>query len=111
MNTSPFKSVRNNKQLLFSLFLTGLFYLITSNVYRLPFTYGDDHRIIAMIHPERMPESYTANLFNIKPDLAGTLRIDLKRGRFRPLAWAWVSVQTRLFHDSASMYRYTNLVI
>jgi hypothetical protein len=88
-----------------------VFFLVTRNVYHLPFSYGDDHRVPAMLHPEKVSASYKDALYGCSPDLAGSLIKDTHIGRFRPLSWSYDKLLCVLFGDNYQLYRLSNLAI
>src|ERR1700722_5389807 len=97
--------------LIISVLLTVLFFVATHKVYHLPFSYGDDHRALAMLHPEKVSNSYKTALYGYTPDLKGTFYIDMHIGRFRPLSWAYDELLCRICGDNTPLFRLSNLVI
>jgi hypothetical protein len=99
------------KNLSYSFLITVFFFLITQRVYHLPFSYGDDHRVLGMLYPEKASSSYKAALYGNSPGLKGTLAKDLQIGRFRPLTWSYNKMECLLFGDNPSLFRLSNLII
>jgi hypothetical protein len=97
--------------LIISALLTVLFFLATHKVYHLPFSYGDDHRALAMLHPDKVSDSYKAALYGHTPDLRGSFGIDMHIGRFRPLSWSYDELLCKICGDNTHMFRLSNLVI
>jgi len=91
--------------------LTCLFFFATRNVYHLPFSYGDDHRALAMLHPEKASADYKAALYGNTPDLKGCFSIDYHLGRFRPLTWSYDKLLCLICGDNTHLFRLSNLVI
>jgi len=91
--------------------LTVLFFFTTHRVYHLPFSYGDDHRALGLLHPEKASAAYKAGMYNQSPDLKGSLAIDYYFGRFRPLSWTWFAMLCKIFGDNIMLYRLNNLLI
>jgi hypothetical protein len=98
-------------KVIISAFFTFVFYCATQTVYSLPFSYGDDHRIMAMLHPEKVDTCYKAALYGFTPDLQGCFGIDAQIGRFRPLSWTYNKILCLLFGDKVFLFRASNLVI
>lgn len=94
-----------------SALLTMLFFCATHKVYHLPFSYGDDHRVLGMLHPEKVANSYKAALYNNSPDLKGSFAIDTHNGRFRPLSWSYDKLLCLICGDNTHLFRLSNLVI
>ncbi len=95
----------------FSFLLTVVFYLVTQKVYQLPFSYGDDHRVLAMLHPDKVSNSYKEALYGTTPDLKGAWLNDMHVGRFKPLGWAYEDLLGMMFGDNAHLFRLSKLVI
>lgn len=91
--------------------ITVLFYAVTHKVYHLPFSYGDDHRALAMLHPEKVSENYKAAVYGYTPDLKGSFGIDVHIGRFRPLTWAYDELLCKICGDNTHLFRLSNLFI
>jgi hypothetical protein len=91
--------------------VTVLFFMATHKVYRLPFSYGDDHRALAMLHPEKVSENYKAALYNNTPDWKGCFSIDWHIGRFRPLGWSYDKLLCIICGDNTHLFRLSNLFI
>ncbi len=96
---------------LIPLLLTVLFFFTTHRAYHLPFSYGDDHRALGLLHPEKVSDTYKAAMYGQVPDLKGSLAVDLYFGRFRPLSWSWYAMLCKLFGDNVFLYRINNLLI
>ena len=101
----------NLKDLIVCVLLSTVFTLLTFRVYNLPFAVGDDHRIIAMNHPDQMEPAYIQSLYNNDPGLIGTIKNDAQIGRFRPIGWSFTKIQSILFGDYSSAYRIFNVAI
>jgi hypothetical protein len=105
----------NRKAVLTYLCIAGLFtllfFLVTKKVYHLPFSYGDDHRILGMLHPEKASNAYKTMLYGYTPDLRGSLYKDIQIGRFRPLSWSYDKLLCLLCGDNTYLFRLSNLVI
>ncbi len=97
--------------IIFSVLLTFLFFLVIQKVYHLPYSYGDDHRLLAMLHPENVSPAYKAALFGNNPDVKGSLNNDLHIGRFEPLGWIYNKLLCLTCGDSTVLFRLSNLVI
>ncbi len=97
--------------LVISVLITVLFFMVTHKVYHLPFSYGDDHRALAMLHPDKASVSYKAALYGYTPDLKGTFGIDAHLGRFRPLTWAYDELLCKICGDNTHLFRLSNLII
>ncbi len=91
--------------------LTGLFYILTQQVYSLRFSYGDDYRLAVMHNPQAVPKEYIKASKDIVLDVPGSIRYDYAQGRFRPLSWVWAKMQTQLFGTNTRGYRLFNLLI
>lgn len=94
-----------------SFLFTLLFFLITQKAYHLPFSYGDDHRVLAMMHPEKISDSYKTALYGTTPDLKGAWVNDMHVGRFKPLGWAYEDFIGNVFGSDPSVFRLSKLVI
>jgi hypothetical protein len=105
--------VKNNTRinLVFAALFVLSFFFATHKVYHLPFSYGDDHRVLAMLHPEKAPDLYKANLSGQVPDLYGSLIIDQNIGRFRPLTWTYDKLLCVICGDNNFLWRASNLLI
>lgn len=94
-----------------ALLITALFFVVTHKVYHLPFSYGDDHRALAMLHPDKVSDTYKSALYGYTPDLKGTFGIDEHIGRFRPLSWAYDKLLCVICGDNTHLFRLSNLII
>lgn len=104
-------SRNTTKDLLACLVIAILFSLLVLPVFNTPFSVGDDHRIIAMAHPEKMEEAYVRALYNNTPGLWGSLKNDAAIGRFRPLGWAFTKLQCFLWGDNFLLWRACNVLV
>ncbi|MGP8214391.1 MAG: hypothetical protein ACLQQ4_02380 [Bacteroidia bacterium] len=97
--------------LVISALLTVLFFFATHKVYHLPFSYGDDHRVLGIMHPEKVSQSYKTALYGFTPDLKGCFGIDAHIGRFRPLSWSYNKLLCIICGDNTHLYRLSNFII
>ena len=99
------------KGICFSFLLTVVFFFVTQKVYNLPFSYGDDHRVLAMLHPEKVSNSYKEALYGTAPTLKGAWQNDMHVGRFKPLGWAYEDFLGMMFGDNVHLFRLSKLII
>ncbi len=88
-----------------------LFYSVTQKIYSVPFSYGDDYRLLVMHHPADVPQEYIKASRGITFDVAGSIQYDFQQGRFRPLAWVWTNIQSAVFGLNHKAFRLFNLLV
>lgn len=101
----------NSYNLIVSLIMTLLFYCVTNKVYNAPFSYGDDHRLLGMLHTDKVSNSYKESLYGITPNLNGCFAIDKQLGRFRPLGWTYNKLLCEVYGDNYVLHRLNNLFV
>jgi hypothetical protein len=110
-NTAMDKSYNIVRSLALSALFTVFFFIVTQKVYRLPFSYGDDHPILAMLHPEKVSNAYKAAFYGHETDLKGFVLSDIHIGRFRPLSRSYDKLLCIICGDNTHLFRLSNLVI
>ena len=105
------KSYNIIRNLALSALFTFFFFIVTQKVYRLPFSYGDDHPILAMLHPEKVSNAYKVAFYGHETDLKGIILSDIHIGRFRPLSRSYNKLLCVICSDNTHLFRLSNLVI
>lgn len=85
--------------------------LLLKDIFFIPFSFADEHRIMAMLNPGKISIEYLKSIYGIVPDLKGSFILDYKIGRFRPASWIIVKLQTLFFKDNVEYYYYYNIII